>query len=97
MKHTPWKHEGHHIYEMDENGEYKKYVGFSTDEGKTPLLAAAPELLNSAELDAMFPMRNEKERDEAWEFASSLGWKKDMPIEHFAYDYRKQAITKARG
>lgn len=59
------------------------------------LIAAAPELLNSAILDNMFPTTTPKEQVEAEEFAESLGWKWDMPLEHFARKYRTSAILKA--
>jgi len=61
------------------------------------LIAAAPDLLNVAIMDNMFPATTEAAEKELHAFLVSLGWKMDMPDSHFASQYRRAAITRATG
>lgn len=71
--------------------------GDDESEANARLIAAAPKLLLSAQLEMLFPFQTEEQRDRGWSFARSMGWKEDRPIAHFADEYRKDAIAAAKG
>ena len=69
------------------------YIGINEKHAK--LIASAPELLEALIMDNFFPITTITEQNEAEIFAKKIGWKQDMPLEHFAQILRRNAIKKA--
>lgn len=61
------------------------------------LIAAAPELLLSAQLQEILVPTTEEESRKLDAFAVSLGWNQDCPLDAFARNYRRAAIRKVEG
>lgn len=59
------------------------------------LIAAAPDLLKSAQLDDLFPATTLEQQEHLEQFAVQLGWDEKSPVEFFARSYRRAAIKKA--
>lgn len=70
-------------------------IGGEEGRANAKLIAASPLMLQALFLSSYFPITTEKEQAEAEEYGKQLGWKMDMPLENFAYEFRKAAITKA--
>lgn len=75
----------------------KRVGGGKKARGNAYLISAVRELYMLALLEDSLPFRTVQEEGLTNHIAMSMGWKMDMPLEHFMRAYRKAAIEKAEG
>lgn len=72
-------------------------VSINEQKANADLIAAAPELLNFALYEDLYPITTEEREKEVESFCRNLGWGYGEPHTEFMRKYRIAALAKARG